>query len=62
MKTEDALMETTTPRATQHCIEPLCSERYALNDMMYVCPRCGGLLDVEREADARVDGESLRAL
>jgi threonine synthase len=29
-----------------------CGERHALNEVIYTCPRCGGLLDVEHDVDA----------
>lgn len=41
-----------TSRASQHCIEPQCGARFAIEERLYVCPRCGGLLDIEREAGA----------
>lgn len=42
-------------------MEPDCGARYALDERLYVCPRCGGLLDVEREAIAESGGrERLR--
>lgn len=46
---------------SQRCIEPDCGARYALDERLYVCPRCGGLLDVEREGGA-VNALALRAL
>ena len=32
--------------AAQRCIEPHCGTGYGINERLYVCPRCGGLLDV----------------
>ncbi|HEX8920267.1 MAG TPA: hypothetical protein VF766_02245, partial [Pyrinomonadaceae bacterium] len=59
-------MTTETERASgnssQHCIEPDCGARYALDERLYVCPRCGGLLDIEKESEPHLDGETLRAL
>ena len=49
----------TAARASQRCMEPNCGARYALDERLYVCPRCGGLLDVEREAKAN-EASSLR--
>lgn len=46
-------------RASQRCMEPNCGASYALDERLYVCPRCGGLLDVEREAEAN-EASSLR--
>lgn len=34
-------------RASQRCAEPACGARYGIGERLYVCPRCGGLLDVE---------------
>jgi threonine synthase len=48
--------------AEQRCIDPACDARFEINERLYVCPRCGGLLDVVLEAYADVDPEWLRAL
>ncbi|HEX5874248.1 MAG TPA: threonine synthase [Pyrinomonadaceae bacterium] len=32
----------------QRCISPGCHAEYNLDDRLYVCSRCGGLLDIER--------------
>jgi threonine synthase len=48
--------------AGQICISPACGARFRLNDRLYVCPSCGGLLDVALETSADHDAESLRAL
>jgi threonine synthase len=45
---------------TQRCIDPSCAARFDINERIYVCPRCGGLLDVVQESAA--DPEQLRAL
>lgn len=58
----ETILKAASTRATQRCIEPLCGALYALDDRLYVCPRCGGLLDVEREMETSVSGEHLRAL
>jgi threonine synthase len=60
----EASMKATRASGSQRCIEPLCGERYELDERMYVCPRCNGLLDVERDAGASADTdvEALRAL
>jgi threonine synthase len=47
--------------AAQHCIEPQCQATYALSEMVYVCRRCGGLLEargpeIEREYARRLPG------
>ncbi len=48
-------MPTTNPQsagttATQRCIDPSCGARFGLNERIYVCPRCGGLLDIVQES------------
>jgi threonine synthase len=58
----ETITERATARAFQQCIEPDCGARYALDEHLYVCPRCGGLLDVEREAEAQADAETLKTL
>ena len=44
----------------QRCIEPDCGAEFDLDARLYVCSRCGGLLDIERRDD--VDSGSLRDL
>src|SRR5258708_22950321 len=34
--------------ALQRCVEPGCRATYGLNERVYVCRRCGGLLDIEK--------------
>src|SRR5262245_5113885 len=34
--------------ASQKCIEPDCGSRFDLDERIYVCRRCGGLLDIEQ--------------
>jgi len=59
-------MPTTKPQpatkttATQRCINPSCAARFELNDRIYVCPNCGGLLDVIQELTT--DPEQLQTL
>ncbi len=48
--------------ALQRCIEPDCGARYGLNEQLYVCPHCGGLLEIENESDVSADAEALRRL
>lgn len=55
-------MKAASVRASQVCIEPTCGERYALDERLYVCPRCNALLDVVRDAGDLPDKEDLRAL
>ncbi len=49
-------------RFLQRCIAPDCDAEYQLNDRLYVCSRCGGLLDVERANDSADDPTALREL
>ncbi len=44
----------------QRCIDPSCGARFELNQRIYVCSRCGGLLDVVQES--ATDPEQLPAL
>ena len=47
--------------AVQCCIEATCSSHFPLNERLYVCPKCGGLLDVEQDFTT-LDPEQLRVL
>lgn len=44
----------------QRCIEPNCGARYGINRRLYVCPQCGGLLDIIRTTENPMDAEMLR--
>ncbi len=46
----------------QRCIDPACGARFDLDERVYVCPSCGGLLDVALEASADTDPERLRSV
>jgi threonine synthase len=46
--------------AVQRCIEPNCNASFALDERIYTCPQCGGLLDLHREID--VDAAMLKNL
>ena len=48
--------------AAQHCIEPACSARFALNERLYVCSRCGGLLDVTHIPVTPANPEQLKVV
>lgn len=61
MQTENP-QKTARRAATQRCMAPACGARFELNERIYVCPNCGGLLDVTREAATYLDPEQLRAL
>jgi threonine synthase len=56
------MMTTAGERASQLCIEPDCGARYTLDERMYVCPRCNGLLDIEQDAQTKLDASQLREL
>src|SRR5215216_2175639 len=45
----------------QRCIAPDCQTEYQIDERLYVCSRCGGLLDVVSQ-DTGVDAASLREL
>jgi threonine synthase len=48
--------------AEQRCIDAACGARFGLNERLYVCPRCGGLLDVEAEPAVGSNAEEMRAV
>ena len=51
-----------TQRARQHCIEPGCGASYGIYERLYVCSRCGGLLDLEIETEHNRDAGALREI
>jgi threonine synthase len=46
----------------QRCISPDCGAEFDLDARLYVCSRCGGLLDVERREQVALDPTALRNL
>jgi len=54
--------DTSTVVARQQCIEPQCGASYEINERLYVCPRCGGLLDVEKHWERLPSADTLREL
>jgi len=48
-------------RAVQRCLKPGCRETYGLNERLYVCRRCGGLLDVDKSFATLGNASALRA-
>lgn len=46
----------------QRCIAADCRAEYDLNARLYVCSRCGGLLDLDRREPISIDPTSLREL
>lgn len=62
MMLTEKLQRVARDAATQRCIEPVCNAHFALDERLYVCPRCGGLLDVALEGVTDADPEQLRAV
>jgi threonine synthase len=54
MKTSEEKI--TLERASQRCVEPSCGAEYGINERVYVCRRCGGLLDIESEIARETEG------
>jgi threonine synthase len=54
--------EPLTAAAIQRCIEPACAASFGINEPLYVCSRCGGLLDVELAPESIGDAYALRDL
>src|SRR5918911_1298708 len=52
----------TTEPAAQRCIEETCGAYYSIDERLYICPRCGGLLEVWKETETVGHAEGLRAL
>ncbi len=46
--------------AWQVCIDPACGARFEINERFYVCPGCGGLLDVTLESATDTGPDRLR--
>jgi threonine synthase len=53
-------MTTLQTNFIQRCIEPQCSAIFDLNDRIYVCSVCGGLLDIDRDKTPVVAADELR--
>src|SRR5258706_15882943 len=49
-----------TDLALQRCLESDCGAQYGLDEQLYVCPRCAGLLEIVTHAIA--DADALRQL
>lgn len=54
-------LDSSEKRFIQRCIEPPCHAQFDLNDRVYVCSRCGGLLDIEGLDKSTASSEMLRA-
>ncbi|MEJ7711177.1 MAG: threonine synthase [Pyrinomonadaceae bacterium] len=48
--------------AAQVCIEAQCGARYPLNERLYTCSKCGGLLDIETKTAGLASPQALRDL
>src|SRR3989449_10162063 len=48
-------------RASQCCIEPACGASYAIDERLYSCPRCGGLLEIVLRPGSQVAPQAWRA-
>src|ERR1700677_3919110 len=63
-KTASALppVEQTTEKAVQRCIVAECAATYAIRERIYVCPRCGGPLEIETRGYASAPKHGRQAL
>jgi threonine synthase len=61
MSVSDMSRTRVNERAAQRCINAACAARYAIDERLYVCPRCASLLDVEQAAATSFDADALRA-
>src|SRR3989441_9338600 len=48
-------------RAAQRCIDPACGASYAIDERLYSCPRCGGLLEIVLRPGSRAAPQAGRA-
>jgi threonine synthase len=55
-----SVAEPLAAKAAQRCILPACGAVYGLQERIYVCPRCGGPLEVDCRVAARRDRDALR--
>ena len=46
--------------AVHRCIEPACAGTFGLRERIYVCPRCGGSIEIDCRLPAREDAPLLR--
>ena len=47
-------------KAVQRCIDAACGGTYGIRERIYVCPRCGGPLEIEVPARCLRAGEPCR--
>jgi threonine synthase len=56
------LTEKSTEKAVQRCILPGCGITYGIRERIYVCPRCGGPLEIDLQLPAPSEAAGLRKL
>src|SRR5690349_4741044 len=49
--TRHCRMSAMSDKAYQICIDPACRERFSVDQVIFSCPKCGSLLDIEYEWD-----------
>ena len=57
-----AASSTEAGMAVQRCIEPTCGATFGLNERLYVCSLCGGLLDIEKPYELIGEARALREI
>jgi threonine synthase len=57
-----SVAEPAAAKAAQRCIMPGCGAVYGIHERIYVCPKCGGPLEVDCHVFAIRDGGALRKL
>src|SRR5580704_8233844 len=55
-----AVAEKFSGKAAQVCIMPGCGGVFGLNERVYVCPKCGGPLEIECKAPEGLSASELR--
>jgi threonine synthase len=58
----EQLQKTGQQGAEQRCLDPACNARFGLNERLYVCTSCGGLLEVVLKTGTATDSKALRAV
>ncbi|HXZ14081.1 MAG TPA: threonine synthase [Candidatus Sulfotelmatobacter sp.] len=48
-------------QAVQRCLSPACGASFGIRERIYVCPKCGGPLEIECPVPCAADAASLRA-
>jgi threonine synthase len=46
--------------AVQHCIQPACEASFGIRERMYVCPDCGGPLEIEIPLPSAIESDAMR--